>query len=292
MRHNLTLRRQGTITSEVIGGSRVAEDDRAMTVGPMVQHWRKSRHLSQLDLAIRAEISARHLCFVETGKSNPSREMVLKLADVLDVPLRERNEMLLAAGFAPMYSESKLDAPALAVVQRAVDAIMKQQEPFPAVVMNRHWDVTHRNEAARRFFSYLLGKPATGPANVLRMMFHPDGLRPHVRNWPEVASSLMERARREVVGGVADAQLSALLNEVSGYRGVAAVLKEARHASPLPIHPIVFEKGDRRYDFFSTVTTLGTAQDVTVQEIRIECFFPASDATAKLAKSTLNRDHS
>ena len=129
-------------------------------VGELLRDWRKTRHLSQLALAANAEVSARHLCFVETGRANPSRDMVLRLARVLDVPLRERNTLLLAAGFAPAYGESKMDAPALEVVRKALDAILRQQEPFPAIVMNRQWDIVRANEAAARFFRFLLEERA------------------------------------------------------------------------------------------------------------------------------------
>lgn len=259
-----------------------------MTVGSLLSYWRKTRSLSQLDLAIRADVSSRHVSFVETGRANPSREMVLRLSDVLDVPLRERNELLLAAGFAPVYPTSALDAPSLAIVRSAVAAILRQQEPFPAVVMGRTWDITDTNDAAKRFFGFLLGeRRARGPANVLRMMFHPKGLRPFVRNWSAVAAALLARARREAVGGVLDDAMSALLTEVTSYPGVEKALKAAPPAPLLPVIPVEFVRGDRRYHFFSTVTTLGTAQDVTVQEIRIECFFPADASTAKLARTTL-----
>jgi transcriptional regulator with XRE-family HTH domain len=242
--------------------------------------------LSQLGLATQAAISSRHLCFVETGRANPSREMVLRLAGALDVPLRERNALLLAAGFAPVYAESKLDAPSLAAVRGALDAILRQQEPFPAVVMNRQWDIVQTNDAATRFFTFLLGRPrAPGPANVLRMMFHPDAVRPFVRNWSAVAEALVQRVRREAVGGVQDKGTRAVLAEVLDYPGVPQSLREAVGQAPLvPVVPIAFEKGDARYNFFSAVTTLGTAQDITVQEIRIESFFPPDEATARAAR--------
>src|SRR5262245_25808301 len=181
-----------------------AEPGRA-PVGALLQHWRKQRHLSQLALATEAEISPRHLCFIETGRAKPSREMVLLLASALDVPLRERNALLLAAGFAPVYAESGLDAPELVAVRSALDAILRQQEPFPAVVMNRHWDIVSTNRAAPRFFGFLLGAQAAAPRlNVLRMMLGPDGLRPYVANWDAVAQMLVRRVHREAVGGVPD----------------------------------------------------------------------------------------
>ena len=255
-------------------------------IGQLISHWRKARHLSQLALATEAEISPRHLCFVETGRSRPSREMVLLLASVLDVPLRDRNGLLLAAGFAPVYTESALDAPVLAAVRGALDAILRQQEPYPAVVMDRHWNILTSNEAAGRFFGFLLGKRASdGPANVLRMMFHPDALRPHVANWPDVAEALVQRVHREAVGGVPDETTGALLAEILAYPGVPASLRRVDPTVRLvPVVPVNFRKGAARFAFFSTVTTLGTPQDVTLQELRIECFFPADDDTTRAAR--------
>ncbi len=212
--------------------------------------------------------------------------MVLRLANALDVPLRERNALLLAAGFAPLYAESTLDAPALAAVNGALEAILRQQEPFPAVVMNRHWDIVRTNEAAARFFGFLLGgRQAAGPANVLRMMFHPDAVRPFVKNWSAVAEALVLRVRREAVGGVPDEATEKLLGEVLSYPGVPASLHTTSISSPLvPVVPLTFEKGGQRFNFFSAITTLGTPQDVTVQELRIESFFPADEATRGAAR--------
>jgi len=252
-------------------------------VGPLLQHWRKSRRLSQLALAAEAAVSIRHLCFVETGRASPSRAMVLKLAEALDVPLRERNTLLLAAGFAPAYRESPLDAPALEAVRNALDAILAQQEPYPAVVMDRGWDLRYTNAAATRFFGFLqAGHDASppGPANVLRMMFHPDGVRRHVTNWPDVSEALVRRVRRESVGGVTDERAHRILAEILAYPGVPSSLASLDLTAPLlPVVPVSFERDGRRFDFFSTVTTLGTPQDVTLQELRIECFFPADHAT-------------
>ena len=257
------------------------------TVGALLQHWRKTRQLSQLSLATQAQISSRHLCFVETGRANPSRDMVLRLANTLDVPLRERNALLLAAGFAPLYAESQLDAPALAAVKRALDAILLQQEPFPAVVMNRRWDIVRTNQAATRFFGFLLGERATSaPDNVLKLFFHPDFVKPHVVNWLAVAQSLVQRVQREALAGAPDEATRAVLSEVLSYPGVPSSLREpAPDAAPLaPVIPVSFAKAGRGFDFFSAITTLGTAQDITVQELRIESFFPIDEATAEAAR--------
>ncbi|EWM10085.1 LOW QUALITY PROTEIN: toxin-antitoxin system, antitoxin component, Xre family, partial [Kutzneria sp. 744] len=222
-------------------------------VGPLLTHWRSARRLSQLALAAEAAVSIRHLCFLETGRAKPSRAMVLKLAEVLDVPFRERNTMLLKAGFAPECPESELDA-------------------------------------VRRFLAPD-GQPKTapGPANVLRRMFHPDGVRRHVTNWPEVAEALVRRARREAIGLVTDERAQRILDEVLACPGVPASLRSLDPETPVPpIVPIRHARGDRRFDYFSTVTTLGTPQDVTQQELRIECFFPIT--TKPGARASVGRD--
>jgi transcriptional regulator with XRE-family HTH domain len=259
-------------------------------IGALVQRWRKARRLSQLGLAAEAAVSIRHLCFIETGRARPSRTMVLRLAEILDVPLRERNTLLLAAGFAPEYQESALDAPAVAAVQGAIEAILAQQEPYPAVVMNRDWDIRKTNAAAERFFGFLLAgqRPVAGAANVLRLMFHPDGVRPYVTNWPDVARALVRRVRREALGGVTDERAQRILAEVLAYPGVPASVADTDPLAPqLPIVPVRFARDGRQFDYFSTVTTLGTPQDVTLQELRIECFFPGDERTRRSAASDM-----
>ncbi len=257
----------------------------ASSIGSLLQYWRKTRNLSQLALANAAEVSARHICFVETGRARPSREMVVLLSTVLDVPLRERNALLLAAGFAPVYGETKLNAAELRPVRAALDAILRQQEPFPAVVMSRHWDVLDTNAAGKRFFGFFLGARANEPSNVLRLMFDPNGLRPYVTNWNAVAEALVARAHREAVGGVTDAVTRRLLDEILAYPDVPRRLLRPNLVAPLfPVVPVCFHKASQSFDFFSTVTTLGTPQDVTLQEIRIECFFPANAETEERAR--------
>lgn len=247
--------------------------------------------MSQLALATEAEVTPRHICFLETGRARPSREMILRLAETLDIPLRERNSLLLAAGFAPVYREVALDDPEIAPVQSALEAILRQQEPYPAVVMNRHWDILQTNAAAERFFGSLLGDAATmAPANVIRLIFSPDGLRPHIENWPEAAEALIRRVHREAIGGIVDEETTDLLREVLAYPGVPARWRVFDLATPAtPVIPVIFRMDDRIFRYFSTVTTLGTPQDVTLQEIRIECFFPADQETARLAQE-LERD--
>jgi transcriptional regulator with XRE-family HTH domain len=256
-------------------------------LGALLQYWRRTRNLSQLALAHEAEVSPRHVCFLETGRAKPSRDMVLHLADTLDVPLRERNALLLAAGFAPMFRESTLDDRELVPVRTAIDAILKQQEPFPAVVMSRHWDIVATNGAASRFFSWLLaGRSPQGAGNILRLMFHPEGLRPFVENWEAVGQSLIRRVHREALGGTLDDTGRKLLDEVLQYPGVPKRWQTPDLETPLvPVVPVSFRHGGQSFDFFSAVTVLGTPQDITLQELRVECFFPLDDATADAARA-------
>jgi transcriptional regulator with XRE-family HTH domain len=263
---------------------------RATTVGRLIQHWRGVRKKSQLTLALQAGVSARHLGFLEIGRSTPSREMVLLLAGVLDVPLRERNALLLAAGYAPVYRETGLDAPEMEHARRAVGLILRHQEPYPAVVMDRHWNIVTSNTAASRFFDRLVTLPSDGPpANIIRLMFDPAGLRPHVANWESVAEALIHRIHREALGGVPDEATARLLEEVLAYPGVPRRWRSPDLLAPFPgpCLAINFRKGELAMDFFSTVTTLGTPLDVTLQEIRIECFFPANEATEIGARASL-----
>src|SRR5579859_7272671 len=235
--------------------------------GQLLAGWRRMRAKSQLELAIEARVSPRHVSFVETGRSIPSREMAL--ATALDVPLRERNALLLAAGYAPIYREAPLDAPELEAARHALALILEHQEPYPAVVMNRYWDVLDANEAARDFLGFLSGDAApAAPLNVVRQMLRPDGLRPHVTNWEEVAESLVQRVHREALGGVADERTRGLLAEVTAYPGVPARWRTFDPGVALgPLVPICFAKDDVVARYFSTVTTIGTAQDVTLQEL-------------------------
>lgn len=252
--------------------------------GALLREWRSHRGKSQLALALDAGVSGRHLSFLESGRAEPSREMVLLLARALDVPFRDCNLLLESAGYARHYGERALSDGEARLVNEALDLILTRQEPFPAVVMDRHWNILRTNSGADRLFGMLLeghAPLAPSPPNVLRLMFHPDGLRPHVTDWRDVAESLLQRVRREAVGGHLDRQLRALVEEVLGYPGVGETLGARRPvAAPFaPILPVGFERGPHRFRFFSTVTTLGTPQDIALQEIRVECFFPADDAT-------------
>jgi hypothetical protein len=229
------------------------------------------------------------LSFIESGRANPSREMVLLLAESLEVPIGERNDLLTAAGSAELYRGTRLDEPALAPARKAIDLILQHQLPFPAVVMDRHWNLIDANPAARKLFGALLeGRTLPGSPNVLRTMFHPDGVRRWVANWETVAGALIRRVYRESIGGVPDAATDELLDEALAYAGVPRRMLLAMAAAPdASILPVNFRRGELAFDYFSTITTLGTSRDATLQDIRIECFFPVHDATAEAAAAFL-----
>jgi transcriptional regulator with XRE-family HTH domain len=250
-------------------------------LGELLRHWRAVRRLSQLDLAIEASTTARHLSFIESGRSQPSPEMVLRLARALDVPLRERNQLLLSAGYAPLYRDAGLEGGDSAPVRAAIEGMLAVHEPYPAVVMDRHWNVLTSNAAAGAFFGWLLEREPERAANVIRLMFDPEGLRPFVANWEAAAEALIQRVHREAVGGVPDPETVALLDEALAYPGVPSKWRVPDFRTPPPpIVPVEFEKDGLALSYFSTVTTLGTPQDAMLQEIRLESFFPADEATS------------
>lgn len=253
--------------------------------GVLLKEWRRVRRKSQLALALEAAISPRHLSFVESGRSVPSRDMVRILAEALDVPLRERNALLVAAGYAPSWPERELDSAQLVQVRRALTRLLEQQEPYPAVVLDREWNVLETNRAAPRFFGRFIDLATQPqPPNLLRSMFNPSGLRPWVANWAEVAQTLVQRVFREAVAGVPDPRLLALLEELRAYPGSPAPTPETPE---LPFHPVVFRKGMLTCSFFSVVTTIGAPTDVTAQELRLEAFFPTDEATERFAREHL-----
>lgn len=254
-------------------------------LGSLLRHWRRERRMSQLMLAGEAGVTQRHVSFVESGRANPSREMVLSLARALQVPLRERNQMLLAAGYAPHYRQTGLDERAMAQVDAALDRLLSQQEPYPAVVMDRYWNVLRANDAGAAMFTFMLDGPPPEPANVVRLMF--TSLRPHVANFDQTGEALIQRVHREAVGGIPDPQTVALLDEVLAQPGVPAAWGTPDFATTtVPVLPVRFAKDGVDVAYFSLVTTVGTPQDVTLQEIRVESFFPADDATAEYRWTT------
>jgi transcriptional regulator with XRE-family HTH domain len=253
------------------------------TLGDLLRYWRRVRSMSQLDLASAATTTPRHMSFVETGRSRPSREMVLRLAGALDVPLRDRNGLLLAAGYAPLYVERALDDPALDRVNAAISGMLAQHEPLPAVVMDRGWNLLRVNAGARRLFTGLFApEPMPSSANVLRVILEPGPVRSRILNWRDLAPALLERARREAVGGVLDLATAELVQELRTRPDVASVLSAPRApAPPSPVIDVQVEYGDTDLRFFSVVSTIGTPVDVTAQELRVEAFFPADDATGE-----------
>ncbi|MFG3596339.1 helix-turn-helix domain-containing protein [Bradyrhizobium sp. RDI18] len=245
--------------------------------------WRERRGLSQLALAGQAGISQRHISFLELGRSRPSREMVDRLAIALGVPLRQHNELLLAAGFAPEWHERDLAAPDMSAVTSALDYILKQQEPYPAVVVDRHWNLLRSNDGAARLVEFLTGPTAPGAAvNLADALVGPDGLKPHLRNWPEVVRHFIRSIEADAaVDGWPET--AALLKRLLGYRGVRAALRqESAGGDAGPVLPMHFHKDGKEITLFTTIATLGTPQDVTAAEIRIESFFPMDAATQKL----------
>lgn len=251
-------------------------------IGDHLREWRRRRHLSQLAFALQADISQRHLSCIESGKAAPSREMVLRLASRLEVPLRERNAMLVAAGYAPMYAESSLDDPAMAPARRAIEAVLAAHEPYPALAIDRHWHLL----AANRVLPMLLAGVGAGlmapPVNVLRLSLHPEGLAPRILNLPQWREHLLERLRLQIIA-TGDEVLVALLQELQAYPAPPAL-----HAVTSPpaedlggiAVPLRLATPVGTLSLLSTTTVFGTPRDVTLSELALEAFYPADQATA------------
>ena len=255
--------------------------------GRLLREWRSRRRVSQLDLASEAGVSSRHVSFVETGRSQPSREMVLILARVLDVPLRDRNELLMAAGYAAVYRATDLDAPALEQARRALDFMLRQQEPYPAIVVDRNWTILKANGGAARLVEAFTdpASAAEWNGNAMRLMFHPGGFRPHIVNWEAMAAALIQWLHRDVLSGLGGAETRRLLDELLSYPGVPPRWRTLDlDVSTAPFLAIDFRKGDLHLRFFSTLTSLGTPHDITLQELRVEAFFPADAATEEASR--------
>lgn len=252
-------------------------------LGNLLRYWRDVRGVSQLDLSLEAGISQRQISFIESGRSVPGRDTLLTLAQTLDVPLRERNALLLAAGYAPMYSEAPWSAQEMHGVVRALERVVRQHEPFPAIVMDRHWNVLMTNDAALRFFGRFIDMAAReGPRNMLHLMFDPHGMRPFVDDWESVARSLLQRVHRESVGHVVDDATRHLLDELLAYPNVPRDWNthHAKNAAPtMPVIPMGFVSDGTALRYFSMVTTVGAPQNVAAQELRMECMFPADEET-------------
>jgi transcriptional regulator with XRE-family HTH domain len=252
-------------------------------VGNLLRDWRRRRHLSQLDLALDAGISARHLSFVETGRSKPSPEMVLRLADELDVPLRDRNQLLLAAGYAPVYGERALDDDEMAPVREALQQVLDGHEPYPAVVVDRGWNMVAANRAVGLLTALVSPALLEPPVNVLRASLHPDGMATHIANLGQWREHLLHRLGRHVTL-TGDETLAALYEELAGYPGPDPA-PAAPTAVPDIVVPLRLRTPGGELAFFSTVTTFGTPVDVTVSELAVEAFFPADAATAEAIRA-------
>jgi transcriptional regulator with XRE-family HTH domain len=246
--------------------------------GPLLREWRRRRSLSQLELASRSAVSGRHLSFIETGRARPSREMILHLSQRLDVPLRERNRMLLAAGYAPAYEEHSLDEPGMGSIREALDRFLRAHEPYPAVVVDGRWNLVAGNRGVALLTEGIAPELLQPPANALRVTLHPDGMAPAILNLGEWSAHLLERLRRQIEL-TADGELQSLYDELASYPGV----EERPHADEPGreiLLPLRLRRGDHVLELFGTVTTFGTPHDVTLSELAIEAFYPADEATA------------
>ena len=248
--------------------------------------WREHRGRSQLDLAGRAEISQRHLSFLELGRASPSRDMVLRLAAALDVPLRQQNALLVSAGFAPVWRETDLGAPELAQIRGALDYMLAQQEPFPAVAVDRRWTLLRSNAGAVRLVEFLV-EPLAPDArvNLADALVAPDVLRPYLANWAEVVRYFIRSVEADAAAD-GTAETAVLLERLLGYAGVRDAMREsAADDADGPVLPMHFQKGDVVLKLFTTIATLGTPRDITLQELRVECFFPMDAETATALRS-------
>ena len=256
--------------------------------GGLLREWRRARGASQLALALLCGLSQKHLSFLESGRSRPSRGMVLNLASALGVPLRQQNAMLLAAGFAPMYKERSLQSPEMGPIDRAFTYVLQQQEPFPAIVVDRTYNLVRSNDAMTRLLSFLTdGAPSDLPVNTAELVLRPDRLRPFLENWEEVAIWLLRHLRAEsMLQGASERAFAELLHRLRALPGVGELESTARNEHDLP--PTVvsrLRKDDTRLALFSVNASLGTPLDVTLQSLHLELFFPADAVTEQWFKS-------
>jgi len=255
--------------------------------GRLLKEWRARRGFSQLDLALAARTTQRHLSFIESGRATPSRDMIMRISGTMDIPLRQQNALLLAAGYAPAWRERDLAAPDLAMVSTALDYILAQHEPFPAFVVDRRWNLLRANSGAIKLTEFLTGplpvESAAEPINLAVALMSSEGLRPFIANWAEVAHYFLRTVQ-------VDAQVDGtpetleLLHRLLALPDVSTLV-ESFPGIDAPVVPIHFRRGDTSLGLFTTIATLGTPRDVTLQEVRIECFFPMDDDTAAILRS-------
>jgi transcriptional regulator with XRE-family HTH domain len=266
-------------------------------LGTLLRRWRDVRNKSQIALSLDAGVSQRHLSFIEVGRSTPSRATLLGIADALDVPFRDRNVLLLAAGYAPIYQDAgSWDDAEMRQVTEALKRLLRQHDPFPAVVMDRYWNVLLTNAAAPRFFGSFVDLSARPtPRNLLHLMFDPAGMRPFIVNWEDVARSLIQRVHREAVGRVVDDKSQELVNALLAYPGTKSQWGRgpgADGASDLPVVPITFVKEGEKLGYFSMLTTVAAPQTIATQELRVESMFPVDEETEKRHRRIMDQQGS
>ncbi len=252
--------------------------------GALLKEWRRTRGVSQLDLAVECDVSQRHVSFIESGRSTPSRGMILHLAAALAIPLREQNAMLLAAGYAPAFGERELGEPDMEPVSRALDQALRQQEPFPAVVVDATYTVLHANRAASTLMAFLFDGPppqdGEGAGNLMDMLIRPDGLRPMLEDWERTLTWMLRRVRSEYLMEGQPEEIGTLFERLRRYPDGERLLSAPRDDREMPVTlNVVFRKGETRLSLFTMIATMGTPMDVSLQNIRLEYFFPTDAAT-------------
>lgn len=258
------------------------------SAGEHLREWRQRRRMSQLDLACHAEISARHLSFLETGRSQPSREMILRLAEQLSIPVRERNALLVAAGYAPVFRERPIDDPAMTPARSAIDLVLEGHKPYPAFAVDRHWNIVASNRALQELYVDVAPELMKPPVNALRLSLHPKGMAPRIANLVEWRTHLLARLMQQIdVSG--DAVLIELMREFSGYPAPSSDARNGRQGPPDIVVPFRVTTEFGLLSFFTTTTVFGTPLDITLSEIALECFYPADSATADLVHAIAAR---
>ncbi|MCI0616424.1 helix-turn-helix transcriptional regulator [bacterium] len=265
------------------------DKEQIVAVGNLLRDWRRRRHLSQLELACEAEVSARHLSFIETGRSQPSREMILHLAESLNVPIRERNSLLIAAGYAPVFKERSFEDPDLDAARKVVSLVLTGHEPYPALAIDRHWNMVASNRAVAPFLTGIDAELLTPPVNVLRLSLHPQGLGPRIANAVQWRSHLLSRLKRQI-DVTTDPILVQLFEELSNYPIVGGNNPESTVVDYAGVAvPFQISTDAGVLSFLSTTTVFGTPVDITLSELALESFFPADSATAEFLIQAMKR---
>jgi len=268
-------------TFEQVSRTRAPASGRESQVGKLLRTWRERRRLTQLDLALAADVSTRHISYVETGRSKPTSQMILHLSDQLEIPLRERNVLLLAGGYAPAYPEHELNSPPMSVVNDAINSVLEGHEPYPAIVVDRHWELVAGNAAIAVLTEGAATHLLEPPVNVLRLSLHPEGMAPRIANLGQWREHILYRLAHQAQA-TGDAALRELHDELAGYPGASPHAQAG--AAPAIVVPLRYRTLHGELSFFSTTTVFGTPMDVTVAELAIEAFYPADAPTAEILK--------